>query len=90
MNEPDLGMIVTAKAGRDRGKRFIIVGCFDETHVLIADGNTRTIARPKKKKVMHVRVETARAENIRQKLVEGIVVQDAEIRKAIAICTLKQ
>jgi ribosomal protein L14E/L6E/L27E len=84
MNAPELGMLVTARAGRDRGRQFLIVGRFDEAHVLIADGDSRKAARPKKKKLMHLRIEPVCAADIREKLVAGQDVQDAAIRKAIA------
>ena len=84
MNAPELGMLVTARAGRDRGRQFLIVGRFDEAHVLIADGDSRRAVRPKKKKLMHLVVEPACAADIRQKLLAGEALEDAAVRKAIA------
>ncbi|MDO4571875.1 MAG: KOW domain-containing RNA-binding protein [Clostridia bacterium] len=90
MKTPELGMLVTARAGRDKGRRFLIVGRFDEAHALIADGDTRRLARPKKKKLMHLNVEPRCAEAIRGRLERGETVQDAEIRKAIVSLTREQ
>lgn len=45
-----LGRIVQSKAGRDKGRRFAVVAIEDDAHVRIADGDTRKIARAKKKK----------------------------------------
>ena len=33
------GQLVRAKAGRDKGRQFFIVGIIDEKHVYIADGD---------------------------------------------------
>lgn len=50
-----LGCIVTATAGRDKGKNFIVVSIFDDNHLLIADGRHRRIEKPKKKKIKHLK-----------------------------------
>jgi len=86
----DLGVLITARAGRDKGRCFVIVGIIDDQYVLIADGDTRPVARPKKKKLMHVHAEPELAEDIREKLIKGEYIQDAEIRRAIARYTNKK
>ena len=40
MNDTCLGRAVTSKAGRDKGRTFLIVGIADDNHVLLADGET--------------------------------------------------
>jgi ribosomal protein L14E/L6E/L27E len=45
-----------SKAGRDKGKRYIIVETLDDRYVLVCDGVLRTLDRPKKKKMMHLSV----------------------------------
>ena len=52
-----IGSIVTTRAGRDKGRSFAIVAAVDSEYVLLADGWTRKIEKPKKKKLKHVRVE---------------------------------
>lgn len=74
-----LGQVVTSKAGRDRGKWFIIVG-FQDKWVLIADGSSRRIANPKKKNPKHVAVTNYVAEEIGTKLATGQKVSDGELR----------
>lgn len=83
MNEPAIGAVCTARAGRDKGRAFVIVGVFDENHVLLSDGETRRIARPKKKKLMHLHVEPNRAEEIAARLAAGKPLLDADVRKAL-------
>lgn len=51
-----IGRLVYSKAGRDKGKPYIIVKVLDEEYVLLSDGSLRTLERPKKKKLMHVNI----------------------------------
>lgn len=53
---PQLGSIVLAKAGRDKGKTFVITAFLDEQYVHICDGELRRLQKPKKKKLMHLHV----------------------------------
>lgn len=51
-----LGHLVVSLAGRDKGCICAVVGyADDEGYVLIADGRTRKVERPKKKKLMHIK-----------------------------------
>ena len=50
------GSVVFSLAGRDKGRYFIVVGVLDEDHVLIANGRSRKIGKPKKKKLKHLSV----------------------------------
>lgn len=79
-----IGRVVISKAGRDRGRAFLIVGIADDSHVYLADGARRTLTGPKKKKLMHLRVEPVLAEAIAAKLESGAKVFDAEIRQSLA------
>lgn len=79
-----LGRVAISRAGRDRGRAFLIVGVADEAHVLLADGATRRLTRPKKKKLMHLRIEPARADEIAKRLESGAALLDADIRKALS------
>ena len=83
MKHECIGRVVTSKAGRDKGRTFLIVGLCDENHVYLADGETRKLAAPKKKKLKHLRNEPVTADAIAAKLNEGARVFDAEIRKYI-------
>jgi len=81
MKHECIGRAATSKAGRDRGRTFLIVGICDDNHVYLADGETRKLAAPKKKKLKHLRIEAETAESIREKLIEGSRIFDAEIRR---------
>ena len=47
------GRLVRSKAGRDK-KRTLAVLAVEGQMLLLADGNLRTLARPKRKKMRHV------------------------------------
>ena len=49
------GRVALATAGRDEGRRFVIVKIVDENFALISDGETRKIDHPKLKKKKHLK-----------------------------------
>ena len=49
------GRVVLSTQGRDEGRYFIVLEVIDENFVLMADGLTRKIDHPKKKKIKHLR-----------------------------------
>lgn len=49
-NNISIGQAVVSKAGRDRGRLFLVVEILDDVYVNVADGDLRPIERPKKKK----------------------------------------
>ena len=83
MQEDLTGRIVRSKAGRDKGRRFVVVGCADEAHVLIADGSLRKAGKPKRKKLMHLSFESAVVEGLDAELNAHGATADAFIRKAL-------
>ena len=44
-----VGSEVISKAGRDEGRVFLVIESLDEEYVLISDGETRKMEKPKKK-----------------------------------------
>ena len=78
-----IGTLVCSKAGRDKGNRFVIVGMYDENHVLIADGELRKVSNPKKKKLKHLNIENSKVEDVTKWLTGDCGVADANIRKAL-------
>ena len=48
------GQVVRAIAGRDRGNIFLVFEVLDAKHVLIVDGKSRRLERPKKKRIIHL------------------------------------
>lgn len=78
-----IGSIVKATMGRDKDKFFVVTGFIDDNYVLMADGRSRTISRPKKKKLKHVLIMHDFALEIKSKILGGKCVLDAEIRKVL-------
>ncbi len=78
-----LGQIVVAKAGREKGKAFLVIGRLDHEYVLIANGVNRTIDKPKKKKIKHLEKRPEIARELGQKFKNGDKVFDAELRKSL-------
>lgn len=85
-----LGQIVYSKAGRDAGKRFVVVGVVDEAHVLISDGNLRRIEKPKRKKTKHLELAEDKVATLSDKLVNKLKVTNSEIRKALTVLDSSQ
>lgn len=83
MNEPAIGAVCVSRAGRDKGRAFVIVGISDEQHVLLCDGETRKLSRPKKKKLMHLKIEPQRADEIGKRVTDEKPLLDADVRKAL-------
>lgn len=54
MHSDVIGRVVTAKAGRDSGRLFVVIAAEGEDFVMICDGRLRKLVRPKKKKLKHL------------------------------------
>lgn len=78
-----IGRVVLSKAGRDKGKLFTVVGQIDQDYVLIANGTNRSVDKPKKKKIKHLNLMPDYLDSIRDKLLKGQKVLDADIRKSL-------
>lgn len=50
----EVGQLVTSKMGRDSGKKYVVIGFYDQGHVNVADGFVRKMDRPKRKNIRHL------------------------------------
>lgn len=50
----EVGQVVKSKAGRDIGELFLVYKVLDENFVLIVNGKSRLLEKPKKKKIKHL------------------------------------
>jgi len=80
-----LGQIVVSKAGRDAGKRFLVIKVVDEQYVQITDGDLRRVEKPKKKKIKHLEPTVEMAQTIQEKLKCNARITNSEVRKALAV-----
>lgn len=76
----ELGSIVISKAGRDQGRRFLVVGEVDDDFVMVANGDLRKMDRQKKKRRKHLKPTGAKVEAVARRLAEGRSIEDHEVR----------
>lgn len=76
-------MVVTSRAGRDTGDRYVVVATSGSDMVLVADGRKRGTGRPKRKNVKHLEVHGAAA-GVAERLRDGQPVTDEELRDALS------
>jgi ribosomal protein L14E/L6E/L27E len=79
-----VGRIVVSKAGRDAGRRFVVVKVIDDLYVEVADGDLRRVEKPKKKKIKHLDITDVTVEGVAEKLRSKGRITNAEVRKALA------
>jgi len=79
----EIGQVVRSKAGRDKGKVFLILEILDEQHVLIVDGDMRKLENPKKKKIKHLAVYNKVLKDFQSSLKSKIEINNAYIRKLL-------
>ena len=77
------GRVVLSTQGRDEGRYFVVLEVIDENFVLMADGLTRKVDHPKKKKVKHLRPKPILVEVDGAKLTNKHL-QDSDLRNALA------
>ena len=84
MEKFGIGTVCRALAGRYKGKYFVVSEVLEGEYVHLADGRGRKLAKPKRKKRMHLRPCGAASEELRQALQQGDAL-DARVREALAI-----
>ena len=72
--------IVKSAAGRDEGDLFFVLDTQEE-YLLLADGKSRRVEKPKKKKRKHVTFVGESHSVVAEKIT------NSELRKALAACT---
>ena len=73
------GMFARSKAGHDKSRLYVIAS-MDDSYVYLADGDLRPLAKPKKKKLMHIQPE--------KRVMDGwdkANVRDEDVRRAIRL-----
>jgi len=76
----EIGDVVRSLRGRDQGRCFLVVG-ESLGRVLVADGDLRPVARPKAKNPRHVAACGRLGEPERERLRQGPIPGDDEVRK---------
>lgn len=75
--------IVRSDAGRDKGKLFIVMAVQGE-YLLLADGKSRKVESPKRKKRRHVLFVAADDNRVSQKIISDEKVTNSELRRTLA------
>ena len=76
----EIGSVVISKAGRDRGRPFLVVGVVDDDFVMVANGALRKMDRQKKKRRKHLKPTGAVVLEARERLAAGRTIEDHELR----------
>jgi len=74
--------VVISQAGRDKGRLFYVFD-IDEQFATIADGKVRLIEKPKKKKLKHLSYFSDKETVIREKIIIGEEITNAQLRKVL-------
>ena len=87
--EIDRSSLIVSKAGRDQGQLFYVVDT-DEQYVYLADGKSRRLEKPKRKKRKHIEQIPRTESRIAEKIRNGEKVLNSELRKELASFGQKQ
>lgn len=82
--EIKVGQLVYSRAGRDRGRPFLVWQIADSRRVFVVDGIIRRTAKPKAKNIIHIQAVNRIDLTIAERLKQGEIITDAEVRKTIA------
>ena len=77
--------IVRSVAGRDRGKLFVVLAA-EEEYLLLADGKSRKVESPKRKKRRHVLFVAADESRLSEKIRDEANITNSQLRKTLAAC----
>ena len=87
--EVDKSSLIVSTAGRDKGQLFYVIDT-DEQYVYLADGKSRRLEKPKRKKRKHVEQVPRTESRIAEKIRNGEKVLNSELRKELASIGQKQ
>ncbi|EOD01013.1 KOW domain-containing RNA-binding protein [Caldisalinibacter kiritimatiensis] len=83
-NDIEIGQVVRSKAGRDKGRVFVVFDIIDDKYVLIVDGDIRKISKPKKKKIRHLIVYKTILNELKKKIINKEKFNNAYVRRALS------
>lgn len=84
-NDKLVGRMVLSKAGRDEGNFYIVISQIDENYVLLANGRTKTVEMPKKKKLKHLVLTNVMDEELRHSILSQDKNIDLKIKKNLKL-----
>ena len=75
--------IIRSDAGRDKGKLFVVLAGEGE-YLLLADGKSRRVEAPKRKKRRHVLFVAAEETRVSEKIKNNEKITNSELRRTLA------
>ena len=75
--------IVRSGAGRDKGKLFVVLAV-EEEYLLLADGRSRKVESPKRKKRRHVLFVADDSTRLAEKIKSDEKITNSELRRTLA------
>ena len=75
--------IIRSDAGRDKGKLFVVLAVEGE-YLLLADGKSRRVEAPKRKKRRHVLSVAAEETRVSEKIKNNEKITNSELRRTLA------
>lgn len=84
-NNDLIGRLVISKAGRDDKEPYIVIDCVGEDYLLLANGYSKKIASPKKKKLKHLNITEIVNEDIKKAIFNRDNNLDIMIRKFLKL-----
>ena len=76
--------IIRSDAGRDKGKLFVVLAVEGE-YLLLADGKSRKVEAPKRKKRKHVLFVAEDASRLSEKIKGEEKITNSELRRTLAV-----
>ena len=76
------GRVVISTQGHDAGRWYAVISVLDDRNVLLCDGETRKLAKPKKKQVKHLQALPLMIQ-VEGRGESGGPLADSDIRKAL-------
>lgn len=77
------GQLVVSVSGRDRGKYYLVLDKTVNNMYLVADGEYRKVAGPKKKNIKHLSPLPQIDAEFSEKIKSGRKITDLDVRKAL-------
>lgn len=75
--------VALSLAGRDTGNIYLVFELIDEKYLLLIDGKSRTISKPKRKKIKHIQVIGNATSEFEGVFEDKSKTNDAKIRKIL-------
>ena len=83
-NRDEIGCLGVSRAGHDCNQIYVIINS-DSEYVYLADGKSKTVDKPKKKKKKHVQIIFHIDKAINEKLSQNKLLINEDIKRAIKL-----